>query len=172
MDSFKAIYGVVIGIVSNIDDPENLGRIKVNFPWLGTEPESAWCRLVTPMAGDMRGLQFLPEVGDEAVIAFHRGSLEHPYVIGFTWNNDTGLPFDDLSQKGIKTLANNKIVLSDVDGEEGIEISDDHGNSIVMNQDGISITSGGDVSIKANGKIVIEAGGSLSAVGSPIELNP
>lgn len=172
MDRMKSIPGVVVGIVTNVEDPESMGRIKVTYPWLSGEPESAWCRLVSPMAGDKRGLLTLPEVGDEAVIAFNMGNFEQPYIVGFTWNKDTELPLDEVSQRGIQTLAENKIVLNDTEGEEGIEISDSHGNSIVMNKDGISITSEGEISITTSGNILIEAGSDLTAVGTPIELNP
>lgn len=172
MDNMKVIPGVVVGIVVDVEDPENLGRVKVSFPWLGGDPQSPWCRLVSPMAGDKHGLQFMPEVGDEAVIAFNMGNFEQPYIVGFTWNKDTETPAQELTQRTIQTIGENKIIMTDTDGEQGIEISDQHGNSIVMNKDGISITSEGEITLKTSADINIEAGGVLTAIGSPIELNP
>ena len=52
-------YGVTIGVVTNIKDPDNLGRVKVKFPWLSDQDESYWARIATPMAGKDRGMFFL-----------------------------------------------------------------------------------------------------------------
>ena len=87
--SVQRTYGVVIGVVTNNNDPMNLGRVKVKFPWLGNSPEieSAWCRLSVPMAGAQRGLCFIPEVNDEVLVTFEHGDVNAPYVIGALWNS-------------------------------------------------------------------------------------
>jgi phage protein D len=61
------IYGVVIGVVTNLRDPDNLGRIKVKYPWLNQEVESDWLRVATLSAGNGMGIMFLPEVNDEVL---------------------------------------------------------------------------------------------------------
>lgn len=160
----KRVQGVVVGLVVDAEDPESIGRVKVKFPWLSGEPESAWCRVSTPMAGEEHGFYFAPEVGSEALIAFNQGNFDQPYIIGYLWNKDTPLPGTDLPQRIMKSVSGNLIILDDTDGDEGIRIEDKHGNSIVMNQDGIAITSAR--------KISIEAAGELTAVGDPIQLNP
>ena len=76
------LYGVVVGLVTNNQDPDKLGRVKVRFPWLGDSDESAWARLATPMAGKDRGLYFLPEVDDEVLVVFEHGDLRFPYILG------------------------------------------------------------------------------------------
>jgi uncharacterized protein involved in type VI secretion and phage assembly len=58
------VYGVVVGIVTNNQDPEKLGRVKVKYPWLSDSEESHWARMATLMAGKDRGSFYLPEVGD------------------------------------------------------------------------------------------------------------
>src|SRR5439155_17082947 len=60
--------GPVLGVVTNVKDPNNLGRVKVKFPWLSDDEESAWARLISPMAGPQRGFEFVPEVDDEVVV--------------------------------------------------------------------------------------------------------
>jgi uncharacterized protein involved in type VI secretion and phage assembly len=87
--------GVMVGIVTNNQDPENLGRVKVKFPMLpgaSGDTESWWCRLVTPMAGPTRGIAFFPEADDEVVVAFLNGDPNHGYVIGAVWNGTDKLP--------------------------------------------------------------------------------
>ena len=159
----KRISGVVIGLVADVDDPESLGRVRVTFPWLGAEPSSNWCRVITPLAGADHGLYFAPEIGSEAVIAFEQGDFNYPYIVGYVWSGETPLPEAELQQRTIRSVTGNVIVLDDRDGDEGITITDKHGNSIVMNKDGIEIKGK---------KITITAESELKAVGSPINLNP
>ncbi len=53
-------YGVVTGIVTNVNDPDDMARIKVKFPTISDDLESNWARLASPMAGAERGIEFLP----------------------------------------------------------------------------------------------------------------
>jgi uncharacterized protein involved in type VI secretion and phage assembly len=78
--------GPVIGLVSDNRDPENLGRVRVTFPWLHDEFVSGWARTVQPGAGKDRGALVVPEVGDEVLVAFEHGSFQNPYVIGGLYN--------------------------------------------------------------------------------------
>src|SRR5689334_12460780 len=80
------VYGVVVAIVTNRKDPEEMGRVKLRYPWLGENAEGYWARIATPMAGNERGIYFLPEVEDEVLVAFEHGDLRFPYVIGSLWN--------------------------------------------------------------------------------------
>ena len=82
----QAIDGPIIGIVTNINDPDKLGRVKVKFPTLGASEESHWARIATPLTGAERGAHFLPEVNDEVLVAFVHGDINHPYIIGGLWN--------------------------------------------------------------------------------------
>ncbi|HET9517955.1 MAG TPA: VgrG-related protein, partial [Actinoplanes sp.] len=78
--------GLVVGIVTNNDDPEQLGRVRVHFPTLSADDESAWARIATPGAGRERGLQWLPEVDDEVLVGFELDDHARPVVLGGLWN--------------------------------------------------------------------------------------
>ena len=80
------ISGVVPAVVTNAKDPDQLGRVKIKLPWLADSYESWWARTVQPGAGKDRGAAVLPEVGDEVLVAFAQGDLEHPYVLGGLYN--------------------------------------------------------------------------------------
>jgi len=159
----KRTAGVVVALVTDLEDPDNLGRIKVRFPWLADEPISTWCRVSTPLAGPEHGLYFAPEVDSEALVAFQQGDFSDPYIVGFLWNGDALPPEASVTQRTLKSVSGNTVVLDDTDGEEGITITDKHGNTIIMNQDGIEI--------KAK-KITLTSETELKAVGDPINLNP
>jgi uncharacterized protein involved in type VI secretion and phage assembly len=158
-------FGVVIGIVTNNDDPEGLGRVKVRFPWLSDEDESSWARLATPMAGPGRGAYFLPEVDDEVLLAFEHGDPRFPYVLGGLWNGQDkppdSKPLDGgkVARRVLKSRAGHIIRLDDTNGSEKIEIVDKTGqNSITIDSAANTITvhADGDLVLKsANGKVVL-----------------
>ena len=70
--------GVVIGVVADMEDPLGQGRIKLSFPWMADSQSSAWAPVAAPMAGSERGQWFMPEEGDEVLVAFEQGDFEHP----------------------------------------------------------------------------------------------
>lgn len=159
------ITGVVIGIVTNNKDPDDLGRVKVKFPWLSDSDESNWARVMSPMAGNERGIYFLPEVDDEVLVAFEFGDINMPYVIGSLWNGKDKPPQANSDGKNnmriIKSRSGHLIKLDDTDGAEKIEIIDkSEKNKIVIDakNEKISIISNKDIEISApNGKVTIEA---------------
>ncbi|MFC9394359.1 VgrG-related protein [Streptomyces sp. NPDC057027] len=81
--------GVAVALVTNTKDPLSLGRVRLRFPWLSATYESGWCR-VAQLGGRGGGGLVLPEVDDEVLCAFDRGSLEHPYVLAGLYNGVDG----------------------------------------------------------------------------------
>jgi hypothetical protein len=66
-------YGVYHALVSDLDDPDHQGRVKVSLPWApdtGSAKYEAWARLATMMAGNNRGSWFVPDTEDEVLVAF------------------------------------------------------------------------------------------------------
>src|SRR5689334_21767317 len=86
LEAGGVVKGVAIALVTQNKDEQNLCRVKVSFPWHEKPSESYWARLSAPMAGPERGLAFIPEVGDEVVVALEREHLRFPIVIGALWN--------------------------------------------------------------------------------------
>ena len=86
--------GVVIGIVTDNNDPESRGRVKVKFPWLSDELATHWLRICSPMAGADRGFMFLPEIDDEVLVAFEHGDIQMGFVLGGLWNGKDKTPMD------------------------------------------------------------------------------
>ncbi len=73
---------LVVGIVTNNNDPDDMGRVRVKYPALGDNIEGWWARVATINAGNERGLLMIPQVGDEVVVAFEHGDLRRPFVLG------------------------------------------------------------------------------------------
>jgi len=159
------LYGVMIGVVTNNQDPEGMGRVKVQFPWLSEVDESNWARIAAPMAGKERGMYFLPEVDDEVLVAFEHGDVRFPYILGALWNGQDLPPTTNDDGKNnlrvIKSRSGHIIRLNDEDGQEKIEIVDKSAkNSIVFDtaNNTITITTDKDITLAAaQGTIKLEA---------------
>ncbi len=156
-------YGVAVGVVTNIKDPEGLGRVKVKFPWLSEKDESYWARVVTPMAGKERGIYFLPEVEDEVLVVFERGDIEFPYILGGLWNGKDKPPLsnDDgkNNQRMLKSRSGHTIVLDDTENGEKIVISDKtQKNTIEIDSKNNTMTLAveKDLIVKVKGEISVE----------------
>jgi len=156
------VYGVVIGFVENNVDPEGLGRVQLSFPHLSDVNVSKFARVVTPMAGSNRGVYFLPDIGDEVLVAFDHGDVSKPIVIGSLWNGKSRPPelnSDGLNAKRlIKTKSGHTITLDDTSGTEQITFKDMGGSTIKFQSDGkLHIEAKNNLELKAAGDINIEA---------------
>lgn len=172
-----AIRGLQTGIVTRLeDDPDGEDRIKVRLPVIHKSEEGIWCRVASPDAGKERGLFFRPEIGDEVIVGFIDEDPRHAVVLGMlnssklpahTQAKDTNhlkgyvsrekvkLMFDDEKKViTMETPGGNKIVISDED--KGITLTDQNGNKIVMNNDGISVESAKNMSLKASNDLKAE----------------
>jgi phage protein D/FlaG/FlaF family flagellin (archaellin) len=93
---------LLVGIVTNNNDPEGWGRVKVKLPSLTEDHESNWARVVSIGAGPERGWDCLPEIDDEVLVGFEHGNVHRPYVIGSVWNGKDKVPesVEDSVQEG------------------------------------------------------------------------
>jgi uncharacterized protein involved in type VI secretion and phage assembly len=181
--------GLAIGIVTDNQDPDGVGRVKVRFPWLAAEHASDWARVVSPGAGAERGLQFLPEVNDEVLVGFELGDIHYPYVLGGLWNGrdappcaqDEAVSAGAVQRRVIRSRAGHKIVLDDSDGGAEVRIEDMRVNVIRLESgaDSLHVSVHGDVTITADGRVsirgrgvTIDAGGDdVVVTGRKIRLN-
>ncbi len=108
---------ILVGIVTNNNDPQGWGRVKVRFPTLTEEHESQWARLVTLGAGGSRGIDWLPEINDEVMVAFEHGDIHRPYVVGSVWN---GVDKPSITPK--QALQGNKVNLRTLQTRVGHKI--------------------------------------------------
>jgi Type VI secretion system/phage-baseplate injector OB domain len=109
-------YGVTVGKVINPLDPMTLGRVQVQLPFIDSLDLSPWARVAVPMAGLLHGTYFIPNIGDEVLVAFEHGDVNAPYIIGCLWNAMAPPPLPSpLPQiRAIRTLAGNQMVFTEV----------------------------------------------------------
>ncbi|WP_437621901.1 phage baseplate assembly protein V [Sorangium sp. So ce1151] len=177
-------YGVYPATVSDVVDPDGLGRVKVKLPW-AKDPAGgayeAWARLATLMGGNRRGSFFVPDIADEVLVAFEDGDPRRPFVLGGLWNGSDKPPEDmdgdgKNHKKVLKSRNGVKVTLDDTDGHEkliletpagqkitlqdgpgSVEIKDSNGNSLKMESSGVTITAAAKLTISA-AKIDVSTG--------------
>lgn len=146
-DGGPRYHGVYPAIVTNIVDEKNLGRVEVKFPWItgdGERDVRTWARLCSPYADNNQGLQVMPAVDSEVIVAFGAGQFEWAYIVGSVWNGmettaatpeqannirlfrtraDSRLEFDDSTPPKVSlTMASgHKVVLDDAAQEILVE---------------------------------------------------
>jgi phage protein D len=164
--------GVVVGQVSDANDPQVQGRVKLTYPWLSDSYVSDWARTVQAGAGKDRGGMVVPEVGDEVLVAFEQGDIRRPYVLGGLFNGvDTpktgGVGLIDsgsgaINRRSIVSRRGHRIDLLDEDGKtEGISLSTSGDKlRLVMDATGTKVTvhSDGTVTVEGKGGVVVDSG--------------
>ncbi|MGC1375571.1 MAG: VgrG-related protein [Anaerolineales bacterium] len=164
--------GVVIGVVTDINDPQKFGRVKVKYPWLppdgSAELSSNWARLIAPGAGKDRGIFFVPEVNDEVMIAFEQGDVNHPYVVGALWSDKNQPPKGDggdavdgkvTNQRIVRSRSGHVIIFDDADGAERIIVMDKTKNSTITinsKDNSMILKTKGDLTLDAGGKMIFK----------------
>jgi phage protein D len=184
----QPIYGVVVAQVTDNNDPDKLGRVKLKFPNLSDDYESHWARVVQLGAGPNSGALFLPEKDDEVLVCFENGDFGHPYVIGGLYNDKdkpklgSGL-FDNgkVKRRGFVSRMGHKFMLFDDANKAGIALMTSDGKikislnetkkeiNIICASGKITIKADGDLALKSGGNITMEAGKDVEVKGNNIK---
>ncbi len=171
----RRYYGVAEAIVTDVNDPEKEGRVKLRYPWFDDQTVSDWCRVRQLYAGNGYGTFFVPEVGDEVLVAFVHGDMRLPIVMGGLYNgSDKPSVFRDGSHdpKLIRTKGGIEVLLDDTANKERVVIKDKKGNTLIFDspKDEVTLESKGKMKLIA-ASIDIEASGAITINGSSIDLN-
>lgn len=183
-------YGVYPALVSDVRDPDGQGRVEVTLPWAPDASGGAyavWARLATLMAGAGRGTWFVPDPGDEVLVAFEAGDPRRPCVVGALWNGSDAPPevMDGAGRNVRKVIRSRRgvvVSLDDTDGREAlvletpggqrlrledgpgrVEIVDANGNSVRLDAAGVTITAFGKVTVEAGTAVVSAASLTVNA---------
>ncbi|SNR31439.1 type VI secretion system Vgr family protein [Flavobacterium sp. ov086] len=137
VESFKKAENQPAKVIDN-NDPEGMGRIKVDFYWAGWSNTSDWMRMIQPHGGAGKGFYFLPETGEEVQVSFEGCNVDCPYVSGTYYNGQESsgynTPKNDI--KAIHTRSGHIIKFTE---DESIIITDKSGNEIHLDTTGSNI---------------------------------
>lgn len=162
--------------VKDNEDPNGLGRVRVQFDWqillseeTGQEMMTPWLRIVQPYAGGGKGFSFIPEKDEEVMIGFEGGNAERPYVMGTLYNG-----VDDVDRKwvsnsnshnqvkAIRTRNGHTVEIHDEGNDGYIRIYDNEKENYILtfstDRKLIMLQSTGNIELYANNDIIMHAG--------------
>jgi uncharacterized protein involved in type VI secretion and phage assembly len=173
------IHGLQVGVVKQLhDDPDGLARIKITLPMVaGAEDDGIWARLAAPYAGSATGIDFLPEIGDEVIVAFMGGDPSNPVILGSVHNPKAVGPVEATEENNLKIIQTRsgikmtfddekKAVTIDTPGGAQVTLDDDanvvklkdqNGNEAELGSAGITLSSPKDITLDAKGNVVLKA---------------
>lgn len=148
----KRYFGVFEGLVTDVKDPENEGRVKLTYPWFHEDMESDWAPVLQFFAGPSHGSFFIPEVGSLVLCACRHGDLRLAYVLGCLYNG-LDKPFSNhVRRREIASTKGHRVAMYDSDGDsKGAIVIEAAGGSK------ITVSSTGHVVISATGALTLEA---------------
>ncbi|HEX8695868.1 MAG TPA: phage baseplate assembly protein V [Longimicrobium sp.] len=176
-------WGVYPAIVTDVVDPERIGRIQVRLPWLGSDDGEvrAWATLLTPYADDDQGFEALPAVDTQVVVAFEAGDLRRPYIVGSCWNGKEALPEEADAQNNkrlIKSRAGSLLEFDDTAGAFKVTLSMKSGHKLVLDDgaqqvtlshsNGCTITMDAAGNVKINANVAVDVTASVMNVHAPV----
>ncbi len=133
-------------------DPRGLGRLQIS---VSAFDQKVWARRATLLAGERRGTWFVPDAGDEVLVAFEGGDARKPVVVGALWNAKERPPESNPERTLLRTKHGATIVFDN--GVGALEVTDSNGNAVKLAPDGVTVTAAAKVKVSA-AVVEIDAG--------------
>ncbi|MFD0381735.1 phage baseplate assembly protein V [Streptomyces stramineus] len=123
--------------MTDIVDPDRLGRVEVRLPSLGTAGDELRVRatLLTPYADDGAGFVAYPEVGTQVVVGFEAGDAHRAYVVGSCWNGRQTAPVEATrpnDKRVITSRAGSVLEFDDTRGAAKVTVRTESGHTLVL----------------------------------------
>jgi uncharacterized protein involved in type VI secretion and phage assembly len=160
--------GITVATVVNNLDSTLQGRVQIRLPWAtGLDP---WAAVAAPMAGFGHGAYFMPQIGQQVLVAFNNGDIGEPYVIGALWNAlerpPTLAPTDAVTKRLIRTPLGHEVRFDDA--TQTLTITSSTQQKVTLDPTGITLSAGlgaATVQVATDGavRIVSSTGIELSA---------
>lgn len=123
-------HGVVTAFVHAVDAQQ--GRVKVEYRAIEDELRSTWAPVAAPMSGGSRGQLFMPEEGDECLVAFENGDFNFPYVVGFLWNGQHESPEEDAFNRVIVTPGGHQLRFEDKENDTRVILRSNGQHDLIL----------------------------------------
>lgn len=159
---------ITLGKVTDVDDPDRLGRVKVTLPAHG-DADVGWLGVVCPGAGKGKGLVALPDKGDAVLVALPHGSPVGGLVLGSLYGSieppDPGVEGGSVKRWSLHTTDGQTITVDDT--EHRICLRDKTGSRIELAPGKLMLHAATDLTIQAPGKAMTVRAKSIDFVHAP-----
>jgi len=175
-------FGVYPAIVTKItDDPARMGRVQVKYPSLGTDGERdvrGWATLCSPYADKDQGLQIMPEVDSEVIVAFEAGDFRRAYIVGAAWNGKAAQPETPQAANNIRVLRTreeSRLEFDDTAGSPKISLTTKSGHKVILDEGRQEVTiahiNGCTIKLNSSGGIDITANTSVKVTAPSLKVD-
>ena len=170
----RKVYGVTVATVVNNLDSTMEGRVQIQLPWApGLAP---WARVAAPLAGLMHGAYFMPQIGQEVLVAFNNGDVGEPYILGALWNTIDRPPLlaptDAVNRRFLRTPLGHEIEFNEV--TQTLTITSTTQQKITLDPARIELSAGlgaASVQVTTAGAIVLTAATSIDLSAPSVTIN-
>ena len=118
--------------------PDEFGRVKVRFHWdrkgKNDDKSSCWLRYLQGWGGNGWGMQFIPRVGDEVLVAFLDGDPDRPVIVGSLYNNANMPLYNPLERKTVSSIKTRSYPKGGRDNFHELRFEDRKGNEEIYLQ--------------------------------------
>jgi len=159
-------YGKYRGFVTDNDDPDKLGRLKVTVPSLLGATVTGWALPCMPFGGlANQGLFIIPEVGAQLWVEFEEGELSHPVWVGTFWQTSGDAPSEagavsPPTTRVLKTPSGHLLQFDDASGNEQFRLHHPAGSEMTIDAQGTMLltdANGAKVTLDvANSQLVVQ----------------
>lgn len=158
-------YGKYRGHVSDNQDPEKRGRLKLRIPPVLGNEETDWALPCLPYGGATGyGLFMVPKVDAQVWVEFEEGDIHRPLWTGTFWQHEDDVPPDAALPEPttllLQTPAGHILQFDDKQDEERVRLHHPAGAEVEIDKDGsicLTDAQGATVKLDANaGEIKIE----------------
>ncbi len=151
-----------LGIVTQVDDPENKGRVQVSLPAYN-DAETDWMSVLAAGAGVHKGLVMLPDVGDQVLVLFTQGDPAQGVVLGGLYGAqeapDWGIQDGAVKRYTFQTPGGQFLQLDDA--KNMVRLENSQGSYIEFTPEKVHLHSRADLDIEAPGHSVVIRGQSI-----------
>lgn len=168
----QRIEGVAIASVINNIDALGEGRVQVALPWMpGVMP---WARVSTLAAGMARGTYFIPQIGDEVIVAFNQGDIHEPFILGCLWSTISRPPAllqtDPINKSVIRTRLGQELAFDDL--LQTVTVKNTTQMTVELGPISAKVSAGAaSITLGIDGSVTITAPKDLTLQGASINLN-
>ena len=150
---------VALGVVTQVTDPDNLGRVRVAFPTFG-DVESDWMGVATVGAGSGKGIIALPDVGDHVLVLLPHEDPGQGIVLGGLYGvqgpPDSGLEEGAIRRYTVLTPGGQRIQLDDTN--HVIRMENSEGSYVELSPQKVMLHATVDLEIAAPGQAIVIRG--------------
>jgi uncharacterized protein involved in type VI secretion and phage assembly len=160
------VNGLYPALVTDVVDPDRLGRVQVRLPGLGGAGDDVrlWATLLSPYADDSQGFQALPSVGTQVVVGFEADRPHRAYIVGACWNGQAAMPVAPTrpnDKRVLKSRAGSVLEFDDAPGAPKVTVRTPAGHTLVLDDGArevrVSHSDGFGVTLAASGAVQITA---------------